>query len=148
LTALESNLPLNPPAKGEPQTFGEPIDTEGGPGKGAVAHEYASDRPPGPPGADEGEASHLSLLIGKGQALLNLGQAEDALRCFDQAAALDSTNAETFVKRGIALEKLQRTEEALLSYNRAISADGSMTLAYLYKGSVCNRLQRFREALD
>ena len=148
LAALESDAPINAPAEGEAKSVGEPIDTEAEPGMGAVTHEQASDRPPAPPDAAEEQASHLPLLLGKGQALLNLGQAEEALRCFDQAAALDSSHAETFVKRGIALEKLQRTEEALMSYNRAISADSSMTLAYLYKGSVCNRLQRFHEALE
>ncbi len=148
LSSLESNFPINPPARAEAKPAGDPIDTEGGPGRGASAHEHASVRPPGPPAGAEEQASHLSLLIGKGQALLNLGQAEEALNCFDQAAALDPNNAGTFVKRGIALEKLQRTEEALMSYNRAISADSSMTLAYLYKGSVCNRLQRFHDALE
>ena len=93
-------------------------------------------------------AARVSVLVGKGQALFNLGQTEAALGCFNQAIALDSRNAEALVKRGITLEKLHRMEEALDSYNHAIAADGSMTQAYLYKGSVCNRLQRFREALE
>jgi tetratricopeptide (TPR) repeat protein len=90
----------------------------------------------------------VTLYLGKGQALLNLGQAEDALACFERALEMNPRHADAYVKRGIALEKLEKMEAALDSYDRAIAADRSLTLAYLYKGAVCNRLQRFREALD
>ena len=93
-------------------------------------------------------ASRASVLLGKGQALLNLDSVEPALKCFDEALALEPTNAEAYVKKGMALEKLQDWEQALESYNRAIGADQSMTVAYLYRGGVCNRLQRYGEALE
>jgi tetratricopeptide (TPR) repeat protein len=90
-----------------------------------------------------------ALLIGKGQALLNLGNAEEALACFDQALdAGPRHTADAYVKRGLALERMEKLEDAMESYNQAIASDESMTLAYLYKGAVCNRLQRYREALD
>jgi tetratricopeptide (TPR) repeat protein len=90
----------------------------------------------------------LSLLLGKGQSLLNLGQNDDAIECFNKAIALDPKNADTFVKKGLALERIQKMEEAIESYDRAIALNDSFTLAYLYKGAVCNKLQRFREALE
>ncbi len=93
-------------------------------------------------------ASRATLLLGKGQALLNLDAAEQALRCFEEVLSLEPTNSEALVKKGMALEKLQDWEQALESYNRAIAADGSLTVAYLYRGGVCNRLQRYREALE
>jgi len=148
LGALEGHLPVSPPNQGGPRYASEAIDTEREPGLGLLEHEPARGRARGSSGGADENDGRMSLLIGKGQALLNLGQAEEALRCFDQAAALDPANAETHVKRGMALEKLQKMEEALDSYNLAIAADGSMALAYLYKGAVCNRLQRYREALD
>lgn len=92
--------------------------------------------------------SRASVLLGKGQALLNLDSIEPALKCFDEALALEPTNAEAYVKKGMALERLQDWEQALESYNRAIGADQSMTVAYLYRGGVCNRLQRYGEALE
>lgn len=92
--------------------------------------------------------SEFTLLLGKGQALLNLGKAQDALACFEEAIARAPQNAEAFVKKGLALERLQRMEQAIESYDQALAVDGSSTLAYLYKGAVCNRLQRFQEALD
>ena len=105
------------------------------------------------PAAAEGEdgaapASRATVLLGKGQALLNLDSAEPALKCFEEALALEPNNAEAFVRKGMALEKLQDWEQALESYDRAIEADQSMTVAYLYRGGVCNRLQRYREALE
>jgi len=94
------------------------------------------------------KSSPIAILAGKGQTLLNLGQSEEALACFDEVIKLDPKNADALVKRGMALEKLQRMEDALASYDRAIATNSSLTLAYLYKGAVCNRLQRFREALE
>ena len=95
----------------------------------------------------EESVPQFSVLIGRGQALLNLGQVEEALHCFDRAITLDPGSADALIKRGMALEKLHKMEQALDSYDRAIAADSSMTLAYLHKGAVCNRLQRFQEAL-
>jgi tetratricopeptide (TPR) repeat protein len=95
-----------------------------------------------------GSASHGSVLIGKGQALLNLDAVEEALACFDEVLGFDPGNTEALVRKGLAFEKLQNWEQALDNYNRAIAADGSLTIAYLYKGGVCNRLQRHKEALE
>jgi tetratricopeptide (TPR) repeat protein len=91
--------------------------------------------------------SEVSVLLGKGHALLNLGQAREAIICFDKAIALDPQNAGAFVKKGLAFEKLQEMERAIESYDRAINLDDSLTLAYLYKGAAYGKLQRFQEAL-
>lgn len=86
-------------------------------------------------------------LLSKGEAFLQLGQAADALRLFEEALATAPTHAEAWVKKGSALERLERVDDALACYNRAIGIDPSFTLAYLYKGGICNRLERFDEAL-
>ncbi|MEY2408861.1 MAG: hypothetical protein QOF48_1531 [Verrucomicrobiota bacterium] len=100
-------------------------------------------------GSDTTEAtSRISLLLGKGQALLNLDQAAESLECFDEILVLDPNNTEALLRRGLALEKLESWEKALESYDRALLIDSSLTVAYLYKGGVCNKLQRHREALD
>jgi tetratricopeptide (TPR) repeat protein len=99
--------------------------------------------------ADENSpASRASVLVGKGQALLNLDSVEPAMQCFNEALALEPNNAEALVKRGMAFEKMQDWERALECYDNAIAADSSLTVAYLYRGGVCNRLQRYREALE
>jgi tetratricopeptide (TPR) repeat protein len=98
--------------------------------------------------AETVEASRVDLLLGKGQSMLNLDNAEAALACFDEALALHPNNTEGLVKKGTALERLQRLDEAIDCYDRAIAADGSMTIAYLHKGGLFNRLERFNEALE
>ncbi len=97
---------------------------------------------------DAERAARVALLLGKGQALLNLQQADTALTCFDEVSAIDPTNAEAFVKKGTALEKLGKLDEAIDCYDRAIALDTSMTMAYLSKGGVFNRLERYGEALQ
>ena len=86
-------------------------------------------------------------ILGKGEALLQLGQPGEALIAFEETLRLDPYLVEAWVKKGSALERLERMEDALACYDRAIELDKSFTLAYLYKGGVCNRLERFDEAL-
>ena len=90
----------------------------------------------------------LSTLLGKGKALLNLGQAEKALACFNAVLVEEPGNAEALFRRGSALERLKRPEEALASYDQALAADPFHTQAHLAKGGVYNQLERFSEALD
>jgi len=97
---------------------------------------------------NEERDARIALLLGKGQALLNLQQADTALTCYDEVIALDSTHPEAFVKKGMALERLGKLDEAIDCYDRAIALDNSMTMAYLNKGGVFNRLERYGEALQ
>jgi tetratricopeptide (TPR) repeat protein len=92
--------------------------------------------------------ARIALLLGKGQAHLNLQQADTALTCFNEVIGLDPTNAEAFVKKGMALERLGALDDAIDCYDRAIALDHSMTMAYLSKGGVFNRLERYGEALQ
>jgi tetratricopeptide (TPR) repeat protein len=94
------------------------------------------------------EVKSANLLLGKGQALLNMDKAEEALVCFDEALALEPNDAEALVKKGTAFERLRKLPEAIECYDRAIAADSSMTIAYLYKGGLFNRMERFGEALE
>lgn len=120
----------------------------GGPREPAVQTAPAAPTSIAAPAAGPGDGpSPASLLLGKGQALLHLGQAEKALACFDELLAADPRHADALVKKGTALEQLDRAEEALACYNRAIELNRHFTLAYLQKGGVCNRLERFDEAL-
>ncbi len=112
----------------------------------STALEGEAEPSPAPPAFDA--AGRVALLLGKGQALLNLHQPEAALTCFDEALGLDPAHAETYVKKGTALEKLGRFDEAIDCYDRAIGLDTTMTMAYLCKGGVFNRLERYGEALQ
>ncbi|MEO8427522.1 MAG: tetratricopeptide repeat protein [Verrucomicrobiota bacterium] len=94
------------------------------------------------------QSSRVALLLGKGQVLFNLNQAENALACFEEVITLEPNNTDALIKKGQALEKLRRMQDAIDSYDRVIAADGSLTVAYLYKGGVFNRLEQFDKALE
>jgi tetratricopeptide (TPR) repeat protein len=96
---------------------------------------------------DSGVA-RITLLLGKGQSLLNADKPEEALACYDEILRLDANHPEALVKKGAVLERLKQDDEALRCYDRAIAANGSLTIAYLYKGGVYNRLERYSEALE
>ncbi len=100
------------------------------------------------PKAKAGHLGQIAVLLGKGQSLLNIDKAEEALECFDQVLAMNENHAEALVKKGTALERLRKNNEAIACYDRAIAADSSMTIAYLYKGGLFNRLERFTEAIE
>ena len=73
-----------------------PASPNGGPP--AAAHADAAATP---------EAARITMLLGKGQSLLNLDQAEEALACFDQVLTLEPNHPEALVKKGAALERLR-----------------------------------------
>ena len=93
-------------------------------------------------------AARITMLLGKGQSLLNLDNAEGALAAFEDVLALEPNHTEALVKKGAALERLRKLEEAIVCYDQAIAADNSLTIAYLYKGGLFNRMERFSEALE
>ena len=99
-----------------------------------------------PPGS--AEAGRITMLLGKGQSMMNLGQTEAALECFNEILNVDPRHTEALIKKGIALEHMQRLNEAVDCYDRALAADASLTIAYLHKGGVFNRMERFNEALE
>ena len=94
------------------------------------------------------DGGQLAAALAAGQGLLNSGEPEKALACFDEALALEPGNAEALVKKGAALEQLKRLEEAIKCYDSAIAANQEMTVAYLHKGAVYNQMERFSEALE
>jgi tetratricopeptide (TPR) repeat protein len=99
-------------------------------------------------GPDRRPPDRVAVLLGKGQVLLNLGQPENALACFDEAILAAPNRAETHVRKGMALERLKRLDEAVACYDRAIALNRSLTQAYLCKGGVFNQQERYAEALE
>jgi tetratricopeptide (TPR) repeat protein len=161
LTAGETHLVTVNPAEQSSARFLGAMDrleerlkdlerTASRPGQGGGARPETTPRHGAPPDASmepETLPTRGAILLARGQALLNLDQAEDALACFAQAADLEPDNAEVHVKRGLALERLRRHEEALSSYDQAIALDSGATMAYLHKAGVFNRLERYNDAL-
>lgn len=95
-----------------------------------------------------GDSERIPLLMGKGQSMLNLDDAQAAIACFEEVLAVEPNYAEAWVRKGTALERLQQLDRAIECYDRAIAADNSLTIAYLHKGGLFNRMERFTEALE
>ena len=60
-----------------------------------------------------------AALAKKGATLEHDGRLEDALACYEQALALDSSLAEAYVGKGNVLNRLERYEEALACFDKA-----------------------------
>ena len=99
-------------------------------------------------GSERRPADRVTVLVGKGQVLMNLSQPENALACFDEAILAAPNHAETHMKKGMALERLKRFDDAIACYNRAIALNKSLTQAYLSKGGIYNQQERYSEALE
>lgn len=95
-----------------------------------------------------GLPAHDSLLLAKGQSLLNMDKPTEALACFEEILQTEPNHGEALVKKGIALEELDQPDEAIRCYDRAIAANADLTIAYLQKGGLFNRLERYEEALQ
>jgi len=103
---------------------------------------------PNPEANGPSKGDHVALLLAKGESLLNLEKASEALACYDEVLATLPNHPEALVKKGVALEQLRRIDDALRCYDSAIAADSSLTVAYLQKGGLFNRLERYEEALQ
>lgn len=99
-------------------------------------------------GGPDNRSERISVLMGRGQSMLSLDDAQAAVACFEEVLSLDPNNAEAWVRKGTALERLQQLDGAIECYDRAIAADKALTVAYLHKGGLFNRMERFSEALE
>jgi tetratricopeptide (TPR) repeat protein len=71
----------------------------------------------------DNDSMYVALLLsGKGDVLEKMGDHQDALKAFDKAIELDSTNAEAWKGRGDALNNSGRYDEAAKAYDKAIEA--------------------------
>jgi len=99
-------------------------------------------------GQEHPNGAHDSVLLAKGQSLLNMDKPEEALACFEEILKTEPSHGEALVKKGLALEALDKSDEALKCYDQAISGNSDLTIAYLQKGGLFNRLERYEEALQ
>jgi tetratricopeptide (TPR) repeat protein len=93
-------------------------------------------------------SSSMSLLMAKGQVLLDTERLQEAVACFQEAATVDPTHAEAHLKKGIALERMNRLEPALAAYEEALRLNPKRTVANVYKARVLAALHRYDEAIS
>jgi tetratricopeptide (TPR) repeat protein len=93
-------------------------------------------------------ATKVSVLLAKGEVLLETERLQEAVNSFNEALAYEPNNAEAHLKKGIALERLNRMELALASYNEALRLNPKRSFAYVHKARVLAALHRYDEALS
>ncbi len=80
---------------------------------------------------DPSSSVAFSSLFYRGNIRMNLGDSQGAVRDYNQAIEVDSTDARAFVQRGQAENALGRSGNALKSYSQAIRLDPNLAAAYL-----------------
>lgn len=73
----------------------------------------------------------FSSLFYRGNIRMSLGDSQGAVRDYNHAIEVDSTDARAFVQRGQAENALGRSGNALKSYSQAIRLDPNLAAAYL-----------------
>lgn len=99
-------------------------------------------------GSEPATSSSMSLLLAKGQVLLDTERLQEAVACFQEAITVDPENSEAHLKKGIALERMNRLEPALAAYEEALRLNPKRTVANVYKARVLAALHRYDEAIS
>lgn len=73
----------------------------------------------------------FSSLLYRGNIRMSLGDSQGAVRDYNQAIEVDSTEALAFVQRGQAENAMGKAGNALKSYSQAIRLDPNLAAAYL-----------------
>jgi tetratricopeptide (TPR) repeat protein len=93
-------------------------------------------------------ATKVSVLLAKGEVLLETERLHEAVNAFTEALTIEPNNAEAHLKKGIALERMNRLEPALSCYNEALRINPKRSFAYVHKARVLAALHRYDEALS
>ena len=93
------------------------------------------------------EPRSAEALNDRGNALLALGRADEALQSYDQAAAASPASAEIHINRGIAFRALKRYREALDCFVKALTLAPHSAASYTCLASALLELERPVEAL-
>lgn len=135
---------FNLPSSGVPATGGFT-----GWGRAAAAAPVPAAAPPARPSAmgdNEALPADAGQCVARGNAWLQDGRAEDAIRAYDRAIALDPNALEPHFNRGNALLRLQRQPEALAAFERSIALAPELAIAHYNRATLLGAAGRGAEA--
>ncbi|PAX59692.1 tetratricopeptide repeat protein [Brunnivagina elsteri] len=89
----------------------------------------------------------VDSLLYFGNALVNLGRFEDAIKSYDEALKFKPDFHEACYNRGVALDNLGRYEEAIISYDEALKFKPDKDEAWNNRGFALDNLGRYEEAI-
>jgi tetratricopeptide (TPR) repeat protein len=88
----------------------------------------------------------IDSLRHKAEAMVNLGEEDGAVICYEEVCKLQPEDALSWVEKGDLLTWLNRLDEALASYERATTLDSTSADIWRKKGLVLRNSQRYEEA--
>ncbi len=91
--------------------------------------------------------SDPAACLARGNAWLQNGRVEDALRAYDRAIALKPDYLDPHFNRGNALLRLQRLPEALADFERAAELSPELAIAHYNRATILATLGRVAEAM-
>lgn len=93
------------------------------------------------------EDSHKVVInANRGAALMSLGEAELALKCFQDALAIEPSHLESLHNKAVVEMELENFEEALKSYESVLVVDKNFFPANAGKAECLAKLNRFEES--
>lgn len=97
---------------------------------------------------DENHPKKYFALHGKGECLLGLNQAEDALECFNAAIDIDPNHSWAYHGAARAHYCLGNYETARTYCNKSIDINNKSTYAWFWRGKALIKLHRINDAID
>jgi len=92
--------------------------------------------------------NNVNELLAEATRKLELGQHEEANRCYDRALELLPQNAGIWNNKGFCLSKLGQHDEAIRCYDRALELDPKDAGIWNNKGSCLSNLGQNRKAIQ
>jgi tetratricopeptide (TPR) repeat protein len=109
--------------------------------------QYARERLSGLEASASTKAAEARVWHKRGNGLAGAGRLEEAIRCYDEAVALDPRLAVAWHNKGHILYKMGRHEEAIRCYDRALELNPRDARAWCNKGISLNSLGRYEDAV-
>jgi superkiller protein 3 len=93
-------------------------------------------------------ASHIAALVGKGEALWNVGRYNESLKSFDEVINLSPYYVRAWVGKGVAFHGLGNFNESRRSYDKALEIDPKYAMAWNDKAWLLYKQDMYQEAVD
>jgi tetratricopeptide (TPR) repeat protein len=91
--------------------------------------------------------NYTDIWTGKGNILDNMGRHYEAIKCFDKATEIDSSNDLAWYNKGLCLVNLKEYDEAIRCLDRVLSRDSNNYYAWNVKGRISVELGKHDEAM-
>ena len=82
----------------------------------------------------------------RGISFAKLGHYENAIRCYNEAIAIDPSHLEIYVDKGDLLYRIGKPEEALLSYDKYLDAHPFDTFVLGSKAAILKKIGKYTDA--